>query len=431
MGGYLYWDISLLLNHLYMDIYQLKAEDIKRNLEELHQVVFEVTEKCNLKCDYCLYSGIYKGYSQRNWDNMSADMADSVIDYLLDIWKKCDNRPHRPVFVGFYGGEPLMNMPLVKHIIERLETVELKNRRFIFTMTSNAVLLDKYADYLAEKKISLLISLDGPDSLDSHRNFDIGYPSFPIVEKNIRFLKNNHPTYFHDKVNFNAVISEVTDLDVLQQYFSKEFGKSPKLSEINGTNISECCKGKFGIMYRSKEDIFKDKKLEIDELGFWMENPRTKRAMDYIINFSGNSFDSYNALLTTNLERPQIPSGTCAPFYKKMFVTARGKILQCEKISHKYALGHVKDKKVNLNFEDIAKQFNKWMSQIGSQCKVCNRANACPQCIFQLDSMLNGEPICDHVYNFKRISIYYQKCLEDIQYQPLLYNKIINDVTMH
>lgn len=56
-----------------MEIYQLKASEIKRNIEELHQIVFEVTEKCNLRCDYCLYSGIYKGFSSTSSNDKSAD----------------------------------------------------------------------------------------------------------------------------------------------------------------------------------------------------------------------------------------------------------------------------------------------------------------------------------------------------------------------
>lgn len=414
-----------------MDIYGLTGNDILRNVEELHQIVFEVTDACNLACDYCLYSGIYSGFEPRESKNMLLNTADAVIDFLVDIWTMCDHRPHRPVFVGFYGGEPLLNMPLIRHIISRLESVRLKNRRFIYTMTSNAVLLNEFEDYLAEKKVSLLISLDGPGPMNQHRHFKNGRSSFDVVQKNIQALREHHPLYYRDKVNFNTVISSATEIEPLQRFFITEFGKSPRLSEINATNISECGKWRFSQMYRNKAVLFQNAPLEIDDKGFWMEDPRSKMAIEYITNLSGNSFGSYLELLGADEDHPQIPSGTCAPFYKKMFVTVLGKILQCEKISHDYFLGRVINGKVDLNFEHVAEKFNSWISQVGMQCANCKISKSCPQCIFQLDSMLKGKVVCNHRYNSDRLEAYHRKCLNSFRVQPSLYEKIINDVTVH
>lgn len=62
-----------------MTIYELTSQDIRRNLEELHQIVFEVTDKCNLRCDYCLYSGIYDGFDVRYSDDMTIETSDSTL----------------------------------------------------------------------------------------------------------------------------------------------------------------------------------------------------------------------------------------------------------------------------------------------------------------------------------------------------------------
>lgn len=414
-----------------MTIYELTSQDIRRNLEELHQIVFEVTDKCNLRCDYCLYSGIYDGFDVRYSDDMTIETSDSIIDYLFDIWRKCDNRPHRTVFVGFYGGEPLMNMPLIKHIIERFESEGFKNRKFIFTMTTNAVLLDKYEDYIAEKNISLLISLDGPGKMDSHRHFENGLESFLLVERNIKSLRDHHTAYFCNKVGFNSVISDTTDLDGLQNYFLNNFGKSSKISEINGSNVSTCGRPLFESMHYAKGKLFKDRPVEIDEDGFWMEHPKAKMAIDYITHFSGNSFDSYNALLGAGMDHPQIPSGTCTPFYKKMFVTVQGEILQCEKISHDFYLGRVEEGKVEMDLEKVACRFNGWMSQIGVQCRKCSVSEACPQCVFQLDSMLKGKPVCPYKYDAAKFDRYSSRCLEAIGNNPRLYQKIMEDIIVH
>ncbi len=71
---------------------------------------------------------------------------------------------------GFYGGEPLLNMNLIKQIIEYIDSLpKIKNTYFIYNMTTNALLLDKYMNFIVEKKINLLISLDGDEYSHSYR----------------------------------------------------------------------------------------------------------------------------------------------------------------------------------------------------------------------------------------------------------------------
>ena len=46
-----------------MKIAQIDEKQIKNNLINLKQIVFEVTEKCNLNCKYCgLSEQLYKTY---------------------------------------------------------------------------------------------------------------------------------------------------------------------------------------------------------------------------------------------------------------------------------------------------------------------------------------------------------------------------------
>lgn len=37
----------------------ITAESIRQNLINLPQIVFEVTDACNLRCKYCGYAGLY------------------------------------------------------------------------------------------------------------------------------------------------------------------------------------------------------------------------------------------------------------------------------------------------------------------------------------------------------------------------------------
>ena len=48
-----------------MDYKLIDKKDVENNLSELRNIVFEVTDACNLRCKYCGYSDLYEGYDKR------------------------------------------------------------------------------------------------------------------------------------------------------------------------------------------------------------------------------------------------------------------------------------------------------------------------------------------------------------------------------
>ena len=50
---------------------KVTKENIEYNLMHLPQIIFEVTDACNLRCKYCAYADLYGGYDQRTDTNMS------------------------------------------------------------------------------------------------------------------------------------------------------------------------------------------------------------------------------------------------------------------------------------------------------------------------------------------------------------------------
>jgi uncharacterized protein len=150
----------------------IDEKTIRNNLINLKQIVFEVTEKCNLKCKYCGLSDLYHSYHVRSNRDFSFKKAKLMIDYLVNIWK--DNHIVDTVLrfaVSFYGGEPLLNIHLIEKIIDYVEQLTIRGKQIHYSMTTNAMLLDKHIDFLAEKKVNVLISLDG----DEHSQRGVAY----------------------------------------------------------------------------------------------------------------------------------------------------------------------------------------------------------------------------------------------------------------
>ena len=101
---------------------RVSDKEIDTFLVNLKQVLFEVTDSCNLKCKYCVYGDFYTGYEGGTSRMMSFHNAKAVIDFLINIWNTGVPQAEKPfVGFGFYGGEPLLNFKLIKQIIEYVE----------------------------------------------------------------------------------------------------------------------------------------------------------------------------------------------------------------------------------------------------------------------------------------------------------------------
>lgn len=74
-------------------------------------LILQLTQNCNLRCKYCVYSG---GYYNRTHTNkkMEWNTARKAIDFLIEhSWE----RPEKTI--SFYGGEPLLEFSLMKKCI--------------------------------------------------------------------------------------------------------------------------------------------------------------------------------------------------------------------------------------------------------------------------------------------------------------------------
>lgn len=71
-------------------------------------VILQVTQNCNLRCEYCVYSGSYINRVHTN-KRMSFETAVKTIDFLAAHSLNCNE-----VSIGFYGGEPLLEIELIK-----------------------------------------------------------------------------------------------------------------------------------------------------------------------------------------------------------------------------------------------------------------------------------------------------------------------------
>lgn len=114
-----------------------------------------IAHDCNLRCEYCFAA---KGDFGQGRKLMTYEIGKKAIDFLIE---KSKNRHN--LELDFFGGEPLMNMKVVKQIVEYARAQEkIHNKNFRFTITTNGLLLnDDYIDFINKEMSNVVLSIDG------------------------------------------------------------------------------------------------------------------------------------------------------------------------------------------------------------------------------------------------------------------------------
>jgi uncharacterized protein len=147
----------------------------------------------------------------------------------------------------------------------------------------------------------------------------------------------------------------------------------------------------------------------------------------FLHQYSGFKYHDYTDLLFDRLDEKHIPTGTCLPFGKRMFVTVNGKILPCERIGQQFALGSASETGVNLDLQAIADKYNVYYAKMEKQCSHCHNTKACIQCVFNLND-LEGTPICHGFMNKQDFEEYKAAQMDFLRKHPEDYYRIMEEV---
>ncbi len=143
-----------------------------------------LTEDCNLRCSYCFVK-------DKNPRRMSWNVAKTAVDFLITESGRTEN-----VHILFFGGEPLLELDLIKRVIEYANgEAPHREKKFSYSMTTNGTLLtEETCRYLRDSSVKYLVSVDGTaETHDRHRKTRGGGPSFHLIEKNFRHMKRFQP----------------------------------------------------------------------------------------------------------------------------------------------------------------------------------------------------------------------------------------------
>lgn len=172
-----------------------------------------VAHDCNLRCGYCFAgTGDFGGCRLL----MSKEVAEKAVEFAIAGSKKRHN-----LELDLFGGEPLMNWPVVTHIVEYVRRREQETGKNIkLTLTTNGTLLnDENIKYLNDNRVMLVLSLDGKkETHDAMRPFPNKAGSYDAAVRGFKKViesrngKNYYlrGTYTHFSTHFCEDVLDMT-----------------------------------------------------------------------------------------------------------------------------------------------------------------------------------------------------------------------------
>lgn len=342
----------------------------------IKQLTLQVTQQCNLRCEYCAYSGIYDGNRTHSNQRMSIETAKKAIDFFLER-----NSELADVVIGFYGGEPLLEFDLIKQCVEYAKN-QTEGKKIMFNMTTNGTLLsDSVVDYLVENDFRLSISLDGAkDEHDINRKFVNGQGSFDTIIENIKRIQKRYPE-FNKHILILTTINPHMDLGCVLEFFSTEEVLGDKNILFNSMTEQDL---KQETNYDKK--YYRVRNYEYIKMLFSIIGKLDVKYVSPLVINSRNTLKRKHKDIHGRAEMMPIMhhGGPCLPGVRRLFVRVDGTLFPCERINEMlnyYKIGTLEE---GFDVNQIRKILN-----VGklteNDCSKCWNLTHCSLCAGQIE----------------------------------------------
>lgn len=356
-------------------------DDVERKISSgIGSMSLSITERCNLRCRYCVYSGAFPERRHHSLKTMSFDTAKHAIDFLVSHSRESEYPPA----LSFFGGEPLLVFPLVKKCIEYFRSKTEKDS--IISITTNGALLSQeVVECLQNERVYINVSLDGPKEIhDAWRIRRDGTGSFNLVNCRLKMIKGSFPDYWKNHFGLFATIVPPVDLSVLADFFDSEIVKYFRSTPVEdyGADI--------GIPGEAKV-IGLDALAEKFAMACCNSTFNTRVDGHLPLPFTRNFFSIQMRKIHC---RPQTPlgevsdiSGVCIPGVHKLFVSVDGNFFICEK-TEGCAKALIGDVHQGISMDRVNRILDEFEALDWCKCSDCWLVRMCPVCYLHV---IHGE----------------------------------------
>lgn len=359
-----------------------KFDLMKNNIENnLEQITLELTEECNLRCKYCIYTEDNTDYRNFNIDSMSWDIAKAAIDYGIE-------HSGESLAITFYGGEPLLKFGILKQCIEYSKPFSRK-KTISYSLTTNLTLVTKeIAEYFSSlTNITIVCSLDGPKEVhDMNRTMINKEGSFDKAIRGLKLLVDA----FADRASVCLSLSMVMTLPVtdkkmtaIQNFFDElEWLPMDVRKNISYAHRSshryERLSGKTRVINNNQNSEY------CNPIADWsLENTTYQKNIDnkniFTKTFIKEEFLRIHRRLISNEPVGYYNlTGCCIPGSRRLYITVRGDFMLCERIGNSPTIGNVYK---GVDYRSIEKHYvNDYVNEAKKSCSQCWAIRLCNVC---------------------------------------------------
>lgn len=145
---------------------------------------------CNMGCTYCFEKDV-PIYQKPNL--MTRERANEILSWFFKHHE--GDKAH----VQLYGGEPLLNWPILEYVVERMETWAVASGIQLtkYLITNGTLLNPERVSFLKAHNVTVQVSVDG--NAETHNRFRILKSGKPTMER----ITPNIGELFRKEVDFN------------------------------------------------------------------------------------------------------------------------------------------------------------------------------------------------------------------------------------
>lgn len=161
-----------------------ELNNIKESVGKINvrNLVLLISNDCNFKCSYCQ---IEENMHEDSMVNMSVKVADKALNLFKENSLSSTSKT-----ITITGGEPLLNIDVVKFIIEKAKK-DFENTRVVI-FTNGSLITNELAQYFKKNNVLTLVSLDGPEEMHNKvRKFRNDKGTFESTLQGYRKLKES------------------------------------------------------------------------------------------------------------------------------------------------------------------------------------------------------------------------------------------------
>jgi radical SAM protein with 4Fe4S-binding SPASM domain len=177
------------------------------------------TLKCNLKCTYCSL-GVGDMLGSQTELKYDIDQLAAFVDAQL---------AGKEIYVTFYGGEPTLNLPMMKQVMQRFPG-------FRYQLQTNGTLLDNLPDWVLHKLSNVLVSIDGGEATtDGFR----GRGVWRQVQKNVAHVRDRIGGTVTARVTWGRPDTTFEELDDLAESFDYLYWQFVADEQYDGDSLAQ------------------------------------------------------------------------------------------------------------------------------------------------------------------------------------------------